>query len=51
VKTKNGDKYLMRLQQMLDHEDPPTQKKLLIESDVPEYLVNGAGHKAATALD
>ncbi len=31
VKTKSGDKYLMRLQKMLDgwrHEDPPTQKKL-----------------------
>ncbi len=29
IKTKNGDKYLMRLQQMLDgwrHADPPTQK-------------------------
>jgi hypothetical protein len=54
VKTKNGDKYLMRLQQMLDgwrHEDPTTQKKIPIASDVPEYLVNKAGHKAATALD
>ncbi len=54
VKTKNGDKYLMKLQQMLDgwrHEDPPTQKELPVESDVPEYLVNKAGHKAATALD
>ncbi len=43
VKTKNGDKYLMRLQQTLDgwrHADPPTQKKLPVESDVPEYLVN-----------
>ncbi len=39
---------------MLDgwrHADPPTQKKLPVESDVPEYLVNEAGHKAATALD
>ena len=54
VKTKNGDKYLMRLQQMLDgwrHADPPTQKKLPVESDVSEYLVNKAGHKAATALN
>ncbi len=33
------------------HEDPPTQKKLPIESDVPEYLLNESGHKAATALD
>jgi hypothetical protein len=44
----------MRLQQTLDgwrHEDPPTQKKLPVESDVPEYLVNKTGHKAATALD
>ena len=54
VKTKNGDKYLMRLQQTLDgwrHADPPTQKKLPVESDVSEYLVNKAGHKAATALN
>ena len=39
---------------MLDgwrHADPPTQKKLPVESDVPKYLVNKAGHKAATALD
>jgi hypothetical protein len=39
---------------MLDgwrHADPPTQKKLPVESDVPEYLVNEAGHKAATALN
>jgi hypothetical protein len=44
----------MRLQQRLDgwrHADPPTQKKLPIESDVPEYLVNEAGHKAATVLN
>ncbi len=44
----------MRLQQTLDgwrHADTPTQKKLPIESDVPEYLVNKAGHKAGTALD
>jgi hypothetical protein len=53
VKTKNGDKYLMRLQQTLDgwrHAHPPTEKKLPVESDVPEYLVNKAGHKAPTAL-
>ncbi len=44
----------MKLQQMLDgwrHADPPTQKKLSVESDVPEYLVNEAGHKAATVID
>ena len=44
----------MRLQQTLDgwrNEDPPTQKKLSIELDVPEYLVNKAGHKAATVLN
>ncbi len=37
---------------MLDdwrHEDPTTQKKLPIESDVPEYLVNEAGHKTASS--
>ncbi len=51
VKTKNGDKYLMRLQQMLDgwrHADPPTQKKLPVESGVSEYLVNEAGHKKSS---
>ncbi len=44
----------MRLQQMLDgwrHADPPTQKKPPIESDVPEYPGNKAGHKAVTALN
>ena len=27
------------------------RKKLPVESDVPEYLVNEAGHKAASVLD
>jgi hypothetical protein len=33
------------------HKDPPTLKKLPVESDVPEYLVNKRGHRLATALD
>jgi hypothetical protein len=44
----------MRIQQTLDgwrHADPPTQKKLPIELDVPEYLINEVGHKAATVFD
>ncbi len=44
----------MRIQKTLDglqHGDPPTQKKLPMELDVPEYLVNKAGYKAATSLD
>jgi hypothetical protein len=38
VKSLGIDKFLTRLQQTLDgwrHEDPPTSKKLPVESDVP----------------
>ncbi len=54
VKTLGSKKILTRLQQTLDgwrHEDPPTSKKLPVESDVPEYLVNKSGHRLAMALD
>jgi hypothetical protein len=54
VKTLGSEKFLTRLQQTLDgwrHEDPPTSKKLPVQSDVPEYLVNESGHRLATALD
>jgi hypothetical protein len=54
VKTLGSKKFLTRLQQTLDgwrHEDPPTLKKLPVESDVPEYLVNESGHCLATALN
>jgi hypothetical protein len=54
VKILGSDKFLTRLQQMLDgwcHEDPPTSKKLPVESDLPKFLVNESGHRLATALD
>ncbi len=54
VKTLGSNKFLTRLQQTLDgwcHEDPPTSKKLPVESDVPEFLVNESGHRLATALN
>jgi len=54
VKTLGSKKFLTRLQQTLDgwrHKDPPISKKLPVESDVPEYLVNESGHRLATALD
>jgi hypothetical protein len=54
VKTLGSDNFLTRLQQTLDgwcHKDPPTSKKLPVESDVPEFLVNESGHRLATALD
>ena len=54
VKSLGNAKFLTRLQQTLDgwrHEDPPTSKKLPVESDVPEFLVNESGHRLATALD
>ncbi len=53
-KTLGSKKFLTRLQQTLDgwrHEDPPTSKKLPVQSDVPEYLDNKSGHCLATALD
>jgi hypothetical protein len=54
VKTLGSKKILTRLQQMLNgwhHEDPPTSKKLPVESDVPKFLVNESGHHLATTLD
>ncbi len=54
VKMLGSNKFLTRLQQTLKglrHEDPPTSKKLPIESDVPEFLVNESGHCIATALN
>jgi hypothetical protein len=54
VKLLGNDKFLTRLQQTLNgwrHEDPPTLKKLPIESTVPEFLVNESGHRLATALN
>ena len=52
VKRQGSDKYIPRLSQTLDgwrKEDPPVQKKLPVEVDVPEYLVKlgleiGASH-------
>jgi hypothetical protein len=54
VKTLGNNKFLTRLQQMLNgwrHKDPPTSKKLPVESDVPKFLVNESGHCLATALN
>ncbi len=54
VKSLGNDIFPTRLQQTLDswrHEDPPTSKKLPVESDVPKFLVNESGHRLATALD
>ncbi len=54
MKTLGSKKILTWLQQTLDgwrHEDKQTSKKLPVESDVPEYLVNKSGHRLATALD
>ncbi len=54
IKSLGNDKILTRLQQTLDgwrHEDPPTSKKLPVESDVPKFLVNESGHRLATTLD
>jgi hypothetical protein len=54
VKSLGNDIFLTRLQQTFDgwrHEDLPTSKKLPIESDVPEFLVNESGLLLATALD
>ncbi len=54
VKMLGSDKFLTRLQQMHDgwhHEDPPTSKKLPVESDVPKFLVNKCGHRLATTLN
>jgi hypothetical protein len=54
VKTQGRDKFLTHLQQTLDgwrHEDPPTSKKLPVESDVPKFLVNESGHRLETALN
>jgi hypothetical protein len=54
VKTLGSKKFLTHLQQTLDgrcHEDPPTSKKLPVESDVPKFLVNKSRHRLATALD
>ncbi len=54
VKMLGSNKFLMRLQQTLNgwhHKDPPTSKKLPVESDVPEFLVNKSGHHLATALN
>ncbi len=54
MKTLGSKKFLTRLQQTLNgwrHEDPLTSKKLPVESDVPEYLVNESRHCLATALD
>ncbi len=54
VKTLGSKKFLTWLQQTLDgwrHEDPPTSKKLPVESDLPEYLVNKNRHRLATALN
>ena len=54
VKSLGNDKFLTRLQQTLDgwrHKDPPTSKKLPVESDVPKFLVNESGHRLTTALN
>jgi hypothetical protein len=54
VKTLGSNNFLTCLQQTLDgwrHKDPPTLKKLPVESDVPKFLVNESGHHLATALD
>ena len=49
-----SDKIIPRLQQTYDgwrKEDPPTQKMLPVESDVPEWLVAAATGPRATELD
>jgi hypothetical protein len=54
VKTLGSNKFLTHLQQTLDgwhHKDPPTSKKLPVESDIPEFLVNESEHCLATALN
>ena len=52
TKTVGSDKLLPRLKQMLDgwtEEDPPTIKKLPIEVDIPEYIVNAAHQQPNTS--
>ena len=54
VKISNTDKFLHPIDRMLKgfrNEDPATVKKLPIEVDVAEYLVDGAAGNDATALD
>lgn len=50
TKIHGSDKLIPRLSQMLDSwrkEDPPTQKKLPIEVDIPEYIAMQASHPSA----
>ncbi len=54
VKMLGSKKILTHLQQTLNgwrHEDPPTSKKLPVESDIPKFLVNKMGHRLPTALN
>ena len=54
TKLDNSDKLLPRLSQMLDgmrREDPPTMKKLPVESDVPQFLSDLSRTPAASPLD
>lgn len=51
TKCENSEKFLPRLQQMLDgmrKADPPTTKELPVEADVPELLVQTALNSTAT---
>ncbi len=54
TKIVGSDKPLPRLQQMLDRfhkTDPPTTKQLLVEADVPEYLVKLGREPKAREID
>lgn len=54
TKLHGSDKLIPRLSQMLDgwrKEDPPTQKKLPIEVDIPEYIATQASHPSATEAE
>ena len=54
TKCENSEKFLPRLQQMLDgmrKVDPPTTKELPVEVDVPEWLVQTALKSTATECD
>jgi hypothetical protein len=53
-KTLGTKKFHPRISKTLDlwkKTDPPTSKKLPVESDIPEYLVNIGQHPCATELD
>ena len=54
TKIEGSDKLLPRLQQILEgwaKADPPTQKQLPVEADVPEYIASLGRSPVATELD